>query len=67
MWGSNRQRSAALPIVGPSGSNVAPDFATFLNRQFDARTGAFQVLKRFPSDLNRRDSQEVKDGRVFVH
>jgi ribonuclease BN (tRNA processing enzyme) len=44
MWGSNRQRSAALPIVGPSGSNVAPDFATFLNRQFDARTGAFQVL-----------------------
>jgi ribonuclease BN (tRNA processing enzyme) len=44
MWGSNRQRSAALPIVGPSGSNVAPDFATFLNRLFDARTGAFQVL-----------------------
>jgi ribonuclease BN (tRNA processing enzyme) len=44
MWGSNRQRSASLPIVGPSGSNVAPDFATFLNRQFDARTGAFQVL-----------------------
>jgi len=24
-------------------------------------------LKRFPSDLNRWDSQEVKDGRVFVH
>jgi ribonuclease BN (tRNA processing enzyme) len=44
MWGSNRQRSAVLPIVGPSGSNVAPDFATFLHRQFDARTGAFQVL-----------------------
>src|SRR5262245_19398851 len=44
MWGSNRQRSAALPIVGPSGSNVAPDFATFLNRPFDARSGAFQVL-----------------------
>jgi ribonuclease BN (tRNA processing enzyme) len=44
MWGSIRQRSAALPIVGPSGSNVAPDFATFLNRQFDAKTGAFQVL-----------------------
>lgn len=44
MWGSNRQRSAALPIVGPSGSAVAPDFATFLHRQFDASTGAFQVL-----------------------
>src|SRR5262249_45519666 len=36
--------SAPLPIVGPSGSNVAPDFATFLNRMFDARSGAFQVL-----------------------
>ena len=44
MWGSNRQRSVPLPIVGPSGSNVAPDFATFLNRLFDARSGAFQVL-----------------------
>jgi hypothetical protein len=27
------------------------------------RTG----LKRYPSDLNRWDSQEIKDGRVFVH
>jgi ribonuclease BN (tRNA processing enzyme) len=44
MWGSNRQRSAVLPIVGPSGSDAAPDFATFLKRQFDASTGAFQVL-----------------------
>jgi hypothetical protein len=25
------------------------------------------ALKRFPPDLNRRDSQEVKDERVFVH
>jgi glycine/D-amino acid oxidase-like deaminating enzyme len=25
------------------------------------------TLKRFPSNLNRWDSQEVKDGRVFVH
>jgi hypothetical protein len=24
-------------------------------------------LKRFPSDLIRWDSQEVKDGRAFVH
>jgi ribonuclease BN (tRNA processing enzyme) len=44
MWGSNRMRSAALPIVGPSGNNVAPDFPTFLSRMFDAKTGAFQVL-----------------------
>jgi ribonuclease BN (tRNA processing enzyme) len=44
MWGSNRIRSEPLPIVGPSGNNVAPDLATFLARMFDARTGAYQVL-----------------------
>src|SRR5712671_883165 len=44
MWGSNRLRSEPLPIVGPSGNDVAPDFATFLGRMFDAKTGAFQVL-----------------------
>src|SRR5216683_959729 len=44
MWGSNRIRSEPLPIIGPSGNNVAPDFATFLSRMFDETTGAFQVL-----------------------
>jgi ribonuclease BN (tRNA processing enzyme) len=44
MWGSSRMRSEPLPIVGPSGNNVAPDFATFLSRMFDEKTGAFQVL-----------------------
>ncbi len=44
MWASNRMRSAPLPIVGPSGNNVAPDFKTFLARLFDEKTGAFQVL-----------------------
>jgi ribonuclease BN (tRNA processing enzyme) len=44
MWGSNRMRSAPLPIVGPSGNDVAPDFAAFLERMFDAKTGAYQVL-----------------------
>src|SRR6266700_4160360 len=44
MWGSNRMRSEPLPIVGPSGNNVAPDFTTFLGRMFDAKTGAYQVL-----------------------
>jgi hypothetical protein len=28
---------------------------------------AFTTLKRFPPDLNRRDSQRVKDERFFVH
>jgi ribonuclease BN (tRNA processing enzyme) len=44
MWASNRARSAPLPMVGPSGNNVAPDFKTFLARLFDEKTGAFQVL-----------------------
>src|SRR5215468_4600474 len=44
MWASNRVRSAPLPMVGPSGNNVAPDFKVFLERLFDAKTGAFQVL-----------------------
>jgi ribonuclease BN (tRNA processing enzyme) len=44
MWGSNRIRSAPLPIVGPSGNNVAPAFPAFLNRLFDSKLGAFQVL-----------------------
>jgi ribonuclease BN (tRNA processing enzyme) len=44
MWASNRVRSAPLPIVGPSGNNVAPDFKTFLARLFDEKIGAFQVL-----------------------
>src|SRR6476620_8399019 len=28
---------------------------------------AFDKLKRFSPDLNRRDSQRVKDQRIFVH
>jgi ribonuclease BN (tRNA processing enzyme) len=44
MWASNRVRSAPLPMVGPSGNAVAPDFKVFLARLFDEKTGAFQVL-----------------------
>src|SRR4029453_6724248 len=43
MWASNRVRSAPLPMVGPSGNNIAPDFKVFLARLFDEKTGAFQV------------------------
>jgi len=44
MWASNRMRIAPLPIVGPSGNAAVPDFQTFLNRLFDDKAGAFQVL-----------------------
>jgi ribonuclease BN (tRNA processing enzyme) len=44
LWLSNRARQQSLPIVGPSGNDVAPNFSTFLDRPFDEKNGAFQVL-----------------------
>jgi ribonuclease BN (tRNA processing enzyme) len=44
LWTSQAIRKDPLPIFGPSGSPTAPDFAIFLNRLFDEKTGAFQVL-----------------------
>jgi ribonuclease BN (tRNA processing enzyme) len=39
-------RNEPLPIVGPSGNDEAPDFATFVARLFE-KGGAFQVLGTF--------------------
>jgi ribonuclease BN (tRNA processing enzyme) len=44
LWLSHQIRKDALPIVGPSGNDVAPAFTTFLSRLFDEKNGAFQVL-----------------------
>jgi ribonuclease BN (tRNA processing enzyme) len=44
LWLSRQLRNEPLPIVGPSGNEVAPDFRTFLARLFDEKNGAFQVL-----------------------
>ena len=44
LWLSHEGRKEPLPIVGPSGNHAAPDFLLFLNRLFDEKTGAFQVL-----------------------
>src|SRR5262249_27249350 len=53
LWTSRLQRKEPLPIAGPSaglgvsgpdGSDIAPDFATFLARMFDEKNGAFQVM-----------------------
>ena len=44
LWLSNQTRKEPLPIAGPSGNSVAPSFPTFLNRLFDVKNGAFQVL-----------------------
>jgi len=43
-WTNIPARKDTLPIVGPSGNDVAPDFAVFLSRLFDPKTGAFEVL-----------------------
>jgi ribonuclease BN (tRNA processing enzyme) len=44
LWLSHQIRKDKLPIVGPSGNDVAPSFTTFLSRLFDEKNGAFQVL-----------------------
>jgi ribonuclease BN (tRNA processing enzyme) len=44
LWSGRQQRTASIPVVGPSGNEAAPGFADFLNRQFDAKSGAFEVL-----------------------
>jgi ribonuclease BN (tRNA processing enzyme) len=44
LWLSHQIRKQPLPIVGPSGNEVAPSFSTFLTRLFDEKNGAFQVL-----------------------
>ena len=44
LWLSHEVRKEPLKIFGPTGNDAAPDFATFLNRLFDERAGAFPVL-----------------------
>ncbi len=60
LWLSHQARKDPLPIVGPSGNDVAPAFPVFLSRLFDEKNGAFQVLG--PTWEARR----VKRGEVFV-
>lgn len=44
LWLSNLARKDPLPIAGPSGGEVTPDFPTFLSRLFDEKAGAFPLL-----------------------
>jgi ribonuclease BN (tRNA processing enzyme) len=56
-------RADPLPIVGPSGNGVAPNFSTFLRRLFDEKNGAFPLLgptlggTRFPLSEPSRSRQ----------
>lgn len=44
LWLSSFMRKEPLPIVGPSGNGLVPAFPAFLERLFDAKSGAFPVL-----------------------
>jgi ribonuclease BN (tRNA processing enzyme) len=44
LWSGRNTRKDVLPIMGPSGDEAAPSFSDFLNRLFDPKTGAFEVL-----------------------
>lgn len=44
LWLSSAVRQEPLPVVGPSGNDLVPNFPMFLSRLFDATNGAFQVL-----------------------
>jgi ribonuclease BN (tRNA processing enzyme) len=44
LWSGRMTRSDSLPVIGPSGNDAAPSFSAFLERQFDPKSGAFEVL-----------------------
>ena len=44
LWSGRMTRSDSLPVIGPSGNDAAPSFSAFLDRQFDPKNGAFEVL-----------------------
>ena len=54
--------------LSSSRSAILPTNAIFQTTKIRAAMMDFQrPLKRYPFDLNRWDSQEDEDGRVFVH
>lgn len=44
LWSARQTRSDSVPIFGPSGNDSAPAFTTFIDRLFDPKTGAYEVL-----------------------
>jgi hypothetical protein len=54
-----KSNTAVANACAPAGDRTASRSAIFSKEN--------SKLKRFPPDLNRRDSQRVKDERIFVH
>lgn len=44
LWLSDAARDRPLPIVGPPAGGIFPDMATFAQRLFDSRSGAYPAL-----------------------
>ena len=73
LWLSNVARKEPLPIAGPSGGAVTPDFPIFLSRLFDEKTGAFPLLggtlrgagMGVPLDAIRLDAGQPEPLSVF--
>ena len=65
LWSTRNSRGGSLSIAGPSGNDLAPSFSTFLDRLFDPKDGAFQVLGPIMADppgnqgVIRLDPREV--------
>jgi ribonuclease BN (tRNA processing enzyme) len=73
LWLSNLARKEPLPIAGPSGGEVTPDFPTFLSRLFDEKAGAFPLLGGtlrgaglgVPLNVTRLDAASTEPLRVL--
>jgi ribonuclease BN (tRNA processing enzyme) len=74
LWLSHQVRKEPLPIVGPSGNEIAPAFPTFLSRLFDEKNGAFQVLGHtvgaaqgngVPLEVSVVDVKKAEPSKVF--
>jgi ribonuclease BN (tRNA processing enzyme) len=74
LWLSHQVRKDPLPIVGPSGNEIAPAFPTFLSRLFDEKNGAFQVLGHtvgaaqgngVPLEISVVDVKKAEPSTVF--
>ena len=73
LWLSNLARKEPLPIAGPSGGEVTPDFPTLLSRLFDEKAGAFPLLGGtlrgaglgVPLNVTRLDAASTEPLRVL--
>ncbi len=63
-WSGRQSRGDTLAIAGPSGNQTAPDFSVFLNRLFDPKDGAFQVLAPIMTGMQGNERVVRLDPKV---